>query len=271
MQNRVKLLSAVYLLYLVLNILSGELRGVWSDVVFALSFALPTLLALGYIKKEDSDDIRAYLGLDSEGVKTTLLFLAPTIALTGSISYTTGLVLKFFFGELKAPSVPDDFLLAILVSALLPALIEEIMFRYLPMRVLSGAPRSRIIMLSSLFFAFAHASLYQIPYALVAGFLFMLLDLMAGSVLPSFILHFFNNVFSLVLIFCGENLVAKICLNVIGGLLFALSFALFLRERKRLIGKINQIFTPVKREESWLFSLLFVIPAFVVACGEFFA
>ena len=269
MQKRIKLLSAVYLLYLALNIISGRLSGWISDTVFLSSFALPTLLALAYVKKEDKGDITAYLSVDGEGIKATLVFFAPTLLLTASVSAMTAVVLKIFAGEFNTPSVPDNFLIAILASALLPALIEEIMFRYLPMRVLAGVDRGRAIMLSSLFFAFAHVSLYQIPYALVAGFLFMLLDIMTGSILPSLILHFFNNLFSLVLIFFGEDLTVKISVNVIGSLLFALSAVLFVRERKKILGKIREIFTPGE-SEACLAPLLFVIPAFLVSLGEFF-
>lgn len=268
MKRKVKLLSAVYLLYLLLNILSGALDGVWSDLAFALSFVLPTFLALAYIKREEGGDIRNYLTLDREGIKSSLIFLAPTLLMTAGVSYTTALVLKFLAGDFPVPSVPDDFVLAIFASALLPSLIEEIMFRYLPMRALKGVPRGRVIMLSAIFFAFAHASLYQIPYALFAGFAFMLLDLIAGSILPSLILHFLNNLFSLVLIFFGDNLAVKISVNVIGSLLLVLSLVLFVKERKKLLDKIKEVFTPEEHETVLLEPLPFIIPALIVALGE---
>ena len=267
MKQKIKLLSAVYLLYLLLNMLSGALEGMVSDTVFALSFLLPVMLALLYIRKEESGDIKGYLYIDGEGVKISVALAAPTLALVAAISYVTAYALELVFGDFPRPLVPDGFAVAVLSSALLPALAEEIMFRYLPIRVLRGVSKRGIIILSALFFAFAHASVYQIPYALFAGGMFMLVDLMTDSILPSVILHFLNNIFSLILIFFGENTAVIISVNVIGGLLFALSLVIFARDGKMIFEKMKEVFSKKEREEYGIYPLLFIIPAFIVACG----
>ena len=82
---------------------------------------------------------------------------------------------------------------AALRYALLTAVLEELIFRYLPMRLLAHRSPRAALLLSSLFFSLVHCDLFQMPYALFAGAVFMILDLAANSVIPSLVIHFLNN------------------------------------------------------------------------------
>ena len=84
----------------------------------------------------------------------------------------------------------------LIIHALLPSFLEEMLFRYLPMKLIAPYSRRLCILLSSAYFALIHFNLFQIPYALLAGLVFITVDLWADSVLPSFILHLLNNVIS---------------------------------------------------------------------------
>jgi len=54
------------------------------------------------------------------------------------------------------------------------------------------------LVISALLFASVHCNLFQIPYALFAGFVLSWIALATGSIIPCIILHFLNNVVSIV-------------------------------------------------------------------------
>lgn len=270
MKQRIKLLSAVYLLYLVLNIMSGALSGIFSDIVFALSFILPIVLVLAYIGRDGEVSPKEYLKINSDGMRVTVAFSAPSLLVISLLSYVTALILEWAVGDFPTPTVPDTFFAALITSALFPALIEEIMFRLVPMCALKGFSKKGTVILSALFFAFAHASVYQIPYALFAGVVFMLVDIMTGSILPSVILHFVNNLTSLVFILFKDVFWVKCAVNVSFGLLFVLSLAFFIRYKKKICENFKGVLSDGEKGEYTAAPLFFIIPAAILALEELF-
>ena len=100
--------------------------------------------------------------------------------------------------------------------ALAPALLEEALFRYIPMKLLLPYSKRTCIVYSSLCFAFIHCSLAQMPYAFVAGIIFMIVDVALDSVWPSVILHFINNAASVIMMkYCNDTVSASIFLSVL--------------------------------------------------------
>ena len=106
--------------------------------------------------------------------------------------------------------------MALINHALLPAILEEALFRYLPMRMIAPhSPRCAII-ISSLFFALVHGNLFQIPYAFIGGIIFMSLNLATGSIIPSLVIHFVNNAMSISMSFIQIPLVLFLVYVFIG-------------------------------------------------------
>jgi membrane protease YdiL (CAAX protease family) len=103
-------------------------------------------------------------------------------------------------GKTNNTSFDEPFILALLLHALIPAVFEELLFRYVPLKLLKDTPRCAVAV-SAILFAFAHVNAFQIPYALFAGALFAMLCYSTGSVIPSIAVHTLNNVFSLVIIY----------------------------------------------------------------------
>jgi membrane protease YdiL (CAAX protease family) len=85
----------------------------------------------------------------------------------------------------------------VLTHALLPAVLEEGLFRFVPLKVLSPISRKIAVLLSAALFAIVHGSVYKIPYAFAAGVIFAMLDIYFASLLPSLLIHFLNNLLSL--------------------------------------------------------------------------
>ena len=264
-------MTVASLLSLTTLIIAGSLDGILSDAVYALAFIIPVSLGLLLDKRDpyEERDERLYLLPTGEGAALTLPCILPTVAAVMLASYLTSLLIKATTGAVDSVNVGDDLLLAALRHAVMPAILEEALYRYLPLKLFGrDAPRAALI-LSSVFFAFAHVSLFSIPYALIAGAAFMLLDLIFESVLPSFILHLVNNICSLLLIFYGDSQSFVVAAAILFSLLLLLSLCFIIFRRKRYLELIRDTFRGAEQREASYTPLLFIIPAAFIALTEF--
>lgn len=127
------------------------------------------------------------------------LSVMPTVGFIFLISVLTSLLLGLV--SLEAPEVENRPLVEmLLVNCLVPVAVEEIIFRYIPMKLLAPYSNRWCIILSSLFFALAHLNVFQIPYAFIAGVIFMVINLLTDSIIPSVVLHLINNFVSILYI-----------------------------------------------------------------------
>ena len=108
----------------------------------------------------------------------------------------------------KASTVPDvsgwNILPALLVVAVLPAVLEEILFRGILLRnVEEEAGSVRAIFLVGFCFSLYHGSVEQTVYQFICGCLFAYLAVRSRSIAPTVLAHFINNALILVLLACG--------------------------------------------------------------------
>lgn len=88
----------------------------------------------------------------------------------------------------------NNLLSAIFLFALMPAVLEEIIFRgifFFGYRKTN--PITKAIFINSLAFAALHLNFQQFFYAFVMGWIFCLIDFSLDSIIPSMILHFIFN------------------------------------------------------------------------------
>ena len=123
--------------------------------------------------------------------------VAPVIAVIFSLAALTSLLLTAM-GFTNTPIEDAGILEMIAVHALAPAILEEMLFRYIPMKLLLPYSKRCCIFMSALYFSLIHANLFQMPYAFAAGLIFIVLDVALESVWPSLILHFTNNLCSVI-------------------------------------------------------------------------
>ena len=223
MTRKLNILTCLYTLFLILLFLSGSISGIFGEIIYLLSFALPVCIGVSLTRDEGVKSVK-YLTLDYEGARRTLPLVAPTVSVVMIVSYLTSLLIFVISGKTNSVDVGDSLLLAIITHALLPAVLEEVLFRYLPLRLLGEHSRRAAILISAFFFALVHHNLFTIPYAFIAGIIFMTIDIALDSVIPSIIIHFINNSLSVVFIFADGNSDFKASLLVIWGLLTLLSF-----------------------------------------------
>lgn len=201
MKNAVKLFTYFTLVFIILHLTSALFSGVVAALVRVIAFALPAFA--GYTAsrrlKKEREEIAGVaerestlLSLDKGSLIKLLTLIFPVIAIVFLISYLTSLLLGAIGAE--SAGVEDAPLIEmLLLHALMPAVLEELTFRYVPMKLLAPYSKRWCVILSSLYFALIHMNAFQLPYALAAGLIFIVVDIACDSVWPSFLLHLLNN------------------------------------------------------------------------------
>ena len=226
MTEAIKALTFINIVFIILLALSGMLQGIVGEIIYYLSFILPIGIGF-YISKGlqyKREEVRGHaeppetlLSFDLGRLKKLLPLIFPSVTVVFISSLVTSLLLSLV--GVSAPPVEDKgIVIMLLIHALIPAFLEEALFRYVPMKLLLPYSRRWCVIYSALCFALIHCSFYQMPYAFVAGLIFMIVDIAFDSVLPSLILHFINNAASVVWI--------KYCSGITGSVIFILLLAL---------------------------------------------
>jgi membrane protease YdiL (CAAX protease family) len=271
MKREIKLLTLTYLLVLLSLFMSGVFEGVLSTIVYVLAFALPFCMALTLAKIPGEKSPSEYLTLSKGEALITVNAIFPLVGICFLLSYLSSLLLQHTLGVSNEANLGDSFALAVLIHALLPALLEEALFRYLPLKLIGERSPTVTLLLSAGFFALLHHSFFQIPYAFVAGLIFMAVDLMCKSVLPSLILHFLNNLLSLVWTFFveGTTLALPFLIGIAALAVFSatLTFVLWKRLYRE---RAKSIFVIGEKYEAGAYPVLFALPTLFVAVSELF-
>lgn len=247
MTQKIKFLTFIDLLFMLILGISGSMEnGALSNTVYYLAFIIPVLIGISYIADtyegsgiSRAGTARAMLkdfGISTRAALLSLPVIAAGIGAVMLISLATSSVMELL-GKENAASFTEPFILALLLHALIPAFLEELLFRFLPVNLLKNEPKTAIIA-SSIFFAFAHANLFQIPHAFVAGLILSSLYIATDSILPCILMHFLNNTLSLTSIYGYDGAALWITFAAIVGisLIFIIIFRnTYLKAAKKLV------------------------------------
>ena len=223
MTEAVKILTFIYIIFVIMLVLSGTLGSIVGEIVYYLAFAVPFAIGfyssrnLKYNREEVAGVAEApdtLLTINRSDIKKLMPLIAPTVMTVFLVSLVTTLILSLL--GVTSPTVENKNLILMLIQhALVPAVFEEALFRYIPMKLLMPYSKRWCIVYSAMCFALIHCSFSQIPYAFVAGIIFMTVDLCIGSVWPSVILHFINNAASVIWIkYCAGTVESLIFISV---------------------------------------------------------
>lgn len=188
------------LVFLLLLLLSGTFGGAFGEVLYYLAFLLPYLLTLALAR----GDRAAYKAPKIATSFKNLRYVIPIIIPTTQIIFIASFVSSLIF-ESQGADVSGNLGLVIITHVLITAILEEAFFRYLPLALLSPHSKKAAIFISAFFFAFLHLNFHQFVYAFVAGVIFATLDVVFDSIMPSVIIHFVNNLLSVLLLRYSEN------------------------------------------------------------------
>ena len=107
-------------------------------------------------------------------------------------------------GDFPASKSLTGLLIDIIYIAALPALVEEFALRGVVMQPLRRYGDTFAVIMSSLVFALMHGNLLQIPFAFIAGIAIGYLVIATGSIWTGVLIHFFNNLYSVVITYLLE-------------------------------------------------------------------
>ena len=240
MKKKISLLAVAYTTFFVLLFLSGSIDGLLSDAVYYLAFIIPFVIVI--IRSQDKISKENYFQISSENIKFTLPLILPTVVLVMLISALTSLILLALTGKTNTPDVGNSLWLALFLHALLPAVLEELLFRYLPLRLLAPHSKRCAVLLSANFFSLIHHNFFVIPYAFVAGALFMMIDIASGSIIPSILIHFINNALSVGLLVCSDNPAFAPIIYILLGVGTFISLVLIFTKRRLYFSKLSSAF-----------------------------
>ena len=128
-----------------------------------------------------------------------VLLLLTAICLVGFILFTGLIVDLFIYFGYTQPSVAPElnsfakYLTAIVVMAVMPAIIEELIFRGVILRGFLKYGTVAAVIISSVLFSLFHLSPAQTVYQLVLGIVLALVVLKTGKLMYAIIIHFINN------------------------------------------------------------------------------
>ena len=267
MKNKTGYLATLYLLFLALLLTSGMLSGVLSEVVYIVAFLLPSAMgvSLAYREKKNISDTLHLPNRENISLFVPVIF--PSISLVLFISILTSVIMRFLFGVTSGVELDNNIFTAIIMHALVPALLEEMLFRYLPLCLYEKGDGRSLVVISALFFALVHNDFFVIPYAFIAGVIFMTVDLVCESVWPSVVLHFLNNLLSVLLIFYSGNCTFIYLFYGILILLSAISLAFIAGKGKLYKEKVQSALSGEKARPTKEF-LYLAVPTLILAVSD---
>ena len=194
-------IAAADVAFLGLLWLTPYFGGVLYYAAYALAFILPFGIAIFVNRRELCPN--RYLKLDRRGAYLALPLVPITILTVILLSVFTSVVLNYF-GMSSNVELRGSLPMALVEYALLPAVFEELLFRYLPLRLMSHLSAKHTVLFSSLIFAAVHLDPFQLVYAFAAGAIFMTVDILTDSIIPSLVIHFINNALSVLTYFLKD-------------------------------------------------------------------
>lgn len=246
------------LLFVCFLMLSGMLAEL-SDFFYIAAFLFPALFLI--LTEKPKTSLAPTL---NRGNIPQLLIAAPLIV--GGVVLLAFITTSFFslFGIKDNTELPGNIFSVIVSHALLPALFEELLFRYAPIRMLGDMKRGNVIFLTSALFALAHCDLLKLPYAFFAGIAFAYLDIALASILPSLIIHFTNNLVSVFNIRYSDTVFPTV-LYISLAVLSAISIIIILVKRRALKEKFLPVISELELRRPNFSVLFFAAAATAVA------
>ena len=172
-----------------------------SIVLYVLMFILPAVFILCYVPKNNC-------GVDYR-IKFPKRFIYVVFATLGCISVCSGItaIIQVSLEEIGIGfhgydfNVPDDALgiiLLIISTAVVPAIVEEILFRKAILSNLLPYGKWFAVIVSSVCFSLMHQNPSQTIYTFVAGIFLAIVVVECKSIFPAMLLHFINNSLAIV-------------------------------------------------------------------------
>ncbi len=176
-----------------------------TDMVIILNFILSPiaiLLAIGVLRLKRNSPIISALDVKSFDKFSLLATVLITLGLTFGLAEVNTVFVTFLqrLGlEVSAPSLPKfsfgGVLASIVCVCIIPAVVEEVLFRGLILSGLKSTGTAFAIILSGALFSLFHMSPAQTIYQFIVGMVYAVIVLYGKNILYCIGMHLFNNLY----------------------------------------------------------------------------
>ena len=222
-------IAIAMLAFVMLNLLQGLLLGVLSfftdamtpicgeivyELVSAFLYAVCFCLPVWIFFKLPSPRAPRVADFRCELPANTLLYILFGVALVSAAAYVNAFVVGFFdYAEFSSEVLWEreitanyQLVLMFITLVVVPAFVEEFLFRGVILENLLPYGRTTAILVSAVLFGLMHQNIEQLFYATVAGVVIGWVYLRTRSIWSCVLLHFFNNFQSVLGSALGERL-----------------------------------------------------------------
>lgn len=200
-----------------------SISKIYNETLPSLAFEIiVTFLAIGvpffilhliFRKEKISSELPFGTPYNKETAKYLVMVFLPVMVFSAiAINYASAIfqeILGFEFtstvGDITLKGGKEIFL-GVLGIAVVPALIEETVIRGIILQPLRKYGDKYAIIASALLFAVMHGNMVQIPYTVIGGLLLGYLAVITGSLWPSIVMHFINNLYSVIILSVNDNI-----------------------------------------------------------------
>ena len=178
-------------------------------VLYALSVGLPALFGLRFYQKPTESS--PTLPMKARDTASLLVVGLGGCMGVNFVSAYVAMILENLGipqaeGVQAMEATPQSLLLNVVVLALLPAVLEELMFRVCILQTLRRYGDRLAILLSAVLFGVMHGGIAQSVFACMVGLLFGWITVTTGSPRCAILLHFVNNAISVVMQYAALRL-----------------------------------------------------------------
>lgn len=214
-------------------------------VLYAAVFSVP--LIFFFLISRGRPTARMMLRFQLNG--SVFLYLFAGIAVIHSAAFVNAYISDIFhFSSSVGPAAVDytnrQLVLRLFVLSLVPAFVEELLFRGLVLSNLLPFGKTSAVVASAVLFGVMHQNVSQILYATVAGLVFGYVYIKSRSIWPCVMMHFFNNFLSVLqgaLLARLERVTAIALISFLQGVIFLVglicAIVLIGRQRKEALEK----------------------------------
>ena len=182
-------------------------------IVTIFAIVIPFLIIHGMMKREKVSEILPFGTTYDKDVAISLVMIFIPVMILSAIAINSvssifqemlGIEFQSTVGDFSLNGAQEIFM-GVLSIAVVPAVVEELVIRGFVMQPLRKYGDKFAIIVSAVLFACMHGNMVQIPYTVVGGLLLGYLAVTTGSLWPSVILHFVNNLYSVIIIAVDDN------------------------------------------------------------------
>ena len=208
------------------SLIAGE---VIYEICYGIGYAAVFMVPVAFFRRFTKNAHREPMHLELTLSRDTGLYIVVGLALITAAAFVNSMLVSVFhydsFMEQFTPVVSANYqiVLQFFTIAVVPAFVEEFLFRGVVLSNLLPYGRTHAIIFSSLLFALMHQNVGQFFYTAVAGLFLGYIYVKTGSIWGSVLLHFVNNFYSVFQTVLTERLpesVATVTIYAIQAVIF---------------------------------------------------